>query len=147
MDYSLFDEAARDLTAEAAVRRTAMVRTAVGEEVMPFLALASTPVEYLHRKALIAERLSVVALNCGATLQEVETAADRMYGLLAEATRQVTAAATSMKCSNCNHQSVDHTEGLRCQCGCANFTPQSTTTASRKEARPVTAEAASGPFS
>lgn len=146
MDYGLFDEASRDLTAEALVRRTAMVRHTVGEEAMPFLALASSEVEYIHRKALMADRLSDIALRTEASLSEVEATADRMYALLSEAKTKVIAGAGAMSCANCQHRSVDHTEGLACQCGCNDFSPQ--TTASKKEARQVTAEAeGSGPFS
>lgn len=146
MDYGLFDEASRDLTAEATVRRIAMVRSTVGEEAMPFLALASSEVEYIHRKALMVDRLSDIALRTGASLSEVEATADRMYTLLTEANAKVAAGASAVACGNCQHRSVDHTEGMACQCGCNDFSPQ--TTASKKEARQVTAEGeGSGPFS
>jgi hypothetical protein len=147
MDFSLFDEAARDYDAEAAELRTAMVRTAVQTEIFPFLAMAATPAEYVHRKALAAERLVSIAQRCDASPQEVEGAADRMYTLLSGA-RQRTAQLqreAAAECANCGHKGTDHTEGLRCQCGCTDYTPKTDggTTASRRTA----AGEGSGPFS
>lgn len=150
MDFSLFDEAARDYDAEAAERRTALVRTAVQQEAMPFLAMAQSDQEYIHRKALMADRLYAIASRYETGVSAVEAAADRMYRLLVQS-RQRPAEGRShtatMQCANCNHGSVDHSEGLRCAaCGCNNFTPQAKTAA--KEARQVTAEGeGSGPFS
>lgn len=141
MEYSLWEEATRDITAEASVRREAMVRSALTEQAMPFLALASTKIEYIHRKALMADRLSTIAMASGASLKDVEAMADRMWLLMTEAT---TKTATTMECGNCGHKSTDHSEGLRCSCGCTDFSP----TSSAKEARLVTAEGeGSGPFS
>lgn len=149
MDFSLFDEAARDYDAENAVRRTAMVRSAVQEEIFPFLALASSAQEYGHRKALAAERLTSIAQRCGSSLAETEGVADRMYGLLAEG-RQRTAqlhATAAAACANCGHKGTDHTEGLRCQCGCTDYTPKTDEDGGTKEAHRVTAQEGSGPFS
>ncbi|HWB34414.1 MAG TPA: hypothetical protein VHA75_00165 [Rugosimonospora sp.] len=155
MDFSLFDEAARDYDAEAAERRTAMVRVAVKEDIFPFLAMASTDAEYRHRKALAAERLHTIARRCEASLADVEETADRMYRTLLSARQKLAGARAQaptamrttsvMGCKNCDHASVDHSEGLACgACGCTNFTPKS----SGKEARRVTAEGEeSGPFS
>lgn len=133
MDFSLFDEASRDHDAEAADRRTALVRIAVQHEAMPFLALASSDAEYGHRKALMSDRLSTIAARCEASVEEVEGAADRMYHLI-RTTRQGSAEGLSrtaaMHCGNCDHGSVDHSEGLQCpRCGCNNFTPKSKTAA------------------
>lgn len=152
MDFSLFTEAARDHDAEASQRRTALVRTAVQQEVMPFLALAASDGEYAHRKALIYQRLAAIANRCEASLDETEDVADRMYGLLVQGRQRAAQAAVThtaaMACSNCNHQSVDHSEGLQCAaCGCNNFTPTSRTASTGKEARQVTAEGDQGPFS
>lgn len=143
MDFSLFDEASRDHDAEAAERRTALVRIAVQHGAMPFLALASDEAEYGHRKALMAERLSTIAAQCEASVAEVEDTADRMYRLVL-ATRQRGAEGllrtAAMQCAACQHGSVDHSEGLQCpQCGCANFTPQAKTAAREGEG--------GGPFS
>lgn len=148
MDFSLFDEAARDFTAEAAERRTALVRIAVKEEIFPFLAQAASPSEYAHRKALASERLGAIARRCEASLEDVEGCADRMYGLLVQSRQQSAQArlqrSAVMGCKNCDHASVDHSEGLQCHaCGCTNFTPKS----SGREARRVTAEEGGGPFS
>jgi rubrerythrin len=151
MDFSLFDEAARDYDAERAEYRTAMVRTAVTKEIFPFLAVASSTQEYAHRKALAADRLADIAQRTQASLEETEAAADRMFTALLEgrqsAAEGLAATAGTMSCSNCGHGSTDHSEGLQCPtCGCGNFTPQ--TIASRKEARQVTAEGeGEGPFS
>lgn len=150
MEFSLFSEAARDYEAEAAERRTALVRTAVKEEIFPFLAMAASDAEYGHRKALAADRLRTIARQCEASVQEVEGAADRMYRLLAQARRNEVREArleqrtAAMSCKNCDHASVDHSEGLQCaSCGCTNFTPKAT----GKEGRRVTAENEEGPFS
>lgn len=145
--FSLFEEAARDYEAEAAERRAALVRAAVKEEVFPFLAMAASEVEYGHRRALAAESLERIAVRCGASVAEVGDVADRMYRLLAQARQgqpQVRLERTAaMVCGNCDHASVDHSEGLSCNtCGCANFTPKS----DGKEARRVTAEGGEGPF-
>lgn len=146
MDFSLFSEASRDHEAEALERRTALVRMAVADELLPFLALASSAGEYMDRKALVADRMRAIAGQCGAQPHEVEAMADRLYTLLTQrqATRHLGQAAP---CGNCNHTSVDHTEGLRCQCGCADYQPVSAPVTARKEARQVTAEDGSGPFS
>lgn len=147
MEFSLFDEAARDYDAEAAQRRTALVRTAVQQEIFPFLAMASSTVEYGHRKALAAGPLTAIATRYGAPIAEVEGAADRMFGLLMEG-RQRTAQlrrTAAASCANCGHSNTDHTEGLRCECGCTDYTPK--TDGSTKEGRRVTAEEGSGPFS
>lgn len=151
MDYSLFDEASRDHDAETAAHRTAMVRVAVKEEIFPFLALATSEVEYGHRKALAYERLAAIAERNGVSLTEVEKTADRMYEYLhptaakAEPEMVLTAA---MKCANCNHRSTDHTEGLQCgACGCSNFSPLSTQASKGEEGRRTTAEKEAGPFS
>jgi len=145
--FSLFEEAARDYEAEAAERRAALVRAAVKEEVFPFLAMAASEVEYGHRRALAAESLERIAVRCGASVAEVGDVADRMYRLLAQARQGQPQArlerTAAMVCGNCDHASVDHSEGLSCNtCGCANFTPKS----DGKEARRVTAEGGEGPF-
>lgn len=149
MDFSLFDEASRDYDREALERRTAMVRTAVTQGLMPFLAMATTTEEYRHRKALAAENIQAVAVQHGASVEEVETIVDRMYAMV-HASRQVAEddglryTASAMECSNCGHRSTDHSEGLRCGCGCTSFTPATggQTTAVRHEAGE-----GSGPFS
>ena len=143
MDFSLFDEAARDYDAEAATRRTALVRTAVVGEIFPFLADAESPTEYRHRKALASERLMSIAERHDASPAEVEDIADRMFARLLES-RQ---AAAKTRCGACGHVGKDHAEGLKCpKCGCTNYTPQ--TTSARTEARQVTAESeGEGPFS
>ena len=149
MDFSLFDEAARDYDAEAAERRTALVRTAVQEEIFPFLAMASSPEEYGHRKALAYERLTTIAARCNAPLADVEGAADRMYALLLEGrqrTAQLQQRTAAAACANCGHKGTDHTEGLRCQCGCTDYTPK-TEDGGTKQARKTAAEEGSGPFS
>lgn len=150
MEYSLFSEAARDYEAEAAERRTALVRATVKEEIFPFLAMAASDAEYGHRKALAADRLHAIARRCETSVKDVESAADRMYRLLAQARRNQMREArleqrtAAMQCGNCGHGSVDHSEGLQCHsCGCTNFTPQST----GKEGRRITAENEEGPFS
>lgn len=141
MNFSLFDEASRDFDAEAAQRRTAMVRVAVQKEIFPFLAMASTSGEYDHRKALAYERLSAIASRCEASLQETEAVADRMYAALQEGRKL----AAGMKCANCGHSNSPHAQGDSCSsCGCHNFTPQTT---AAKEGRRVTAEEGEGPFS
>lgn len=152
--FSLFEEAARDYEAEAAERRAALVRAAVKEEVFPFLAMAASEVEYGHRRALAAESLKRIAVRGGASVAEVGDVADRMYRLLAQARQGQPQArqgqpqarlerTAAMVCGNCDHASVDHSEGLSCNtCGCANFTPKS----DGKEARRVTAEGGEGPF-
>lgn len=152
MDFSLFDEASRDHDAEMAERRTALVRTAVQQEVFPFLALAQTPAEYAHRKALTAQSLTAIAQRCEASVGDAEAACDRMYDLLTQtrlrAAESRLSTQAAMSCANCNHRSVDHTEGLQCSaCGCANFTPQSRTASTGKEGRRVTADEGDGPFS
>lgn len=150
MDFSLFDEASRDYDAEAAERRTAEVRVAVQEEVLPFLALARTQSEYTHRKALVQERLTSIARRSQASVEETGAMADRLFAMIAKTRQGPTEASmratATMKCSNCGHGSVDHSEGLRCgSCGCNDFTPASRTAG--KEARRVTAEEGQGPFS
>lgn len=146
MEYSLFDEASRDHDEEARDRRVALVRTAVTQEIFSFLALADSPGDYANRKALVNDRISAIALRYGSSLEETEGVADRMYQHLAQARQasKLTYTAGAMKCSACEHTSTDHSEGLRCQCGCTNFTPE---TKSEKEARRVTAEGEEGPFS
>jgi hypothetical protein len=148
MDFSLFDEASRDYDREALERRTALVRTAVTQDVMPFLAMAATTEEYMHRRALAAESLQHIAAQHGASVSEVEVIADRMYGMVHAARRAkddgLVYTATAQKCGNCKHQSTDHTEGLRCSCGCADFVAAGDvqTTGMRREAGE-----GSGPFS
>lgn len=143
MDFSLFDEASRDYDREALERRTAMVRTAVVEEVMPFLAMATSTQEYEHRKALACNSLVSIATRHDASLGEVLIVADRLYGHLVTA-RGLVHVATVPPCANCEHSSTDHAEGLRCHCGCTNFVADSGTqaTAMRREAGE-----GSGPFS
>lgn len=148
--FSLFDEAARDWDAEAAARRTALVRVAVQEEIFPFLAQAASDAEYGHRKALASDRLHAIALRCEASVADVESTADRMYRILAQARRNQVREArleqrtAAMACKNCDHSSVDHSEGLQCSsCGCTDFAPKAT----GKEGRRVTAENEEGPFS
>ena len=124
------------------------MRTAVTQDVMPFLAMATSTEEYMHRKALAAESLQQIAAQHGASMIEVETIADRMYGMVHAARRakdeNLVHVATAQACGNCKHQSTDHSEGLRCGCGCTDFVaagnPQ--TTGMRREA----GEGA-GPFS
>ncbi len=144
MDFSLFDEASRDYDREALERRTALVRTAVTQDVMPFLALASTPEEYRHRKALAAQSIEMIATRCEASAQEVVTMADRMFAMVHAARRDegLVHVAKAMECANCDHRSTDHTEGLKCSCGCSNFTPSTSRHGMRREAGE-----GSGPFS
>lgn len=146
MDFSLFDEASRDHDREALERRTALVRTAVTQEVMPFLAMAASTEEYVDRRELAHNSLMSIATRHGASLAETVAVADRMYGLLSEARRTpddgLTFVANAMACGNCGHQSTDHTEGLRCQCGCTDFSPETSKQAMRREAGE-----GSGPFS
>lgn len=148
MDFSLFDEASRDYEQEARERRTAMVRTAVVQEVMPFVGLATSTEEYVHRKALAAQTIQSISMRYGSSWDEVAGVADRLYGLMTEARRQpddgLTFVANAMACGNCGHQSTDHTEGLRCSCGCTDFTPDTTET---KQAMRREAGEGSGPFS
>lgn len=150
MDFSLFDEASRDHDAEAAARRTALVRVAVQKELMPWLARAQSDGEYTHRKAMIAERIYSIANRNQTGISTVEAMADRMYQGLVNARRKAAEASlettAAMKCSNCGHGTVDHSEGLQCpSCGCNSFSPQTTAV---KEARQVTADQeGSGPFS
>lgn len=138
MDFSLFDEASRDYDREALERRTALVRVGVGETLMPFLALASSTEEYQNRKALASSVIHNVAMRCGSSETEVIAVADRMYGLLTEARRTtqdgLVYTATAMACANCDHKSTDHSEGLRCSCGCTNFTPSTSKESMRREA-------------
>lgn len=147
MDFSLFTEASRDHDAEAEQRREALVRVAVQTEVMPWLALAESDGEYIHRKALIADRLYEIANRHETGISTVERTADRMFRMLDDNRRASLEKAAAMQCANCSHGSVDHSEGLQCgTCGCNNFTPRSKTAA--KEARQVTAEGeGGGPFS
>lgn len=152
MDFSLFDEAARDYDAEAAERRTAMVRSAVTQEIFPFLAVAGSAGEYAHRKALAAERLSSIATRCEASYDETEAVADRMFARLLESRQRAAqgslgAEAKSRSCANCTHASPGHSEGGNCpSCGCTSFRAESKTAG--KEARLVTAEGqGEGPFS
>jgi hypothetical protein len=149
MDYSLFDEAGRDYDAEAGQRRAALVRTAVSQDLMPFLALAADQVEYGHRRALASEGIGRIAARCQATPQEVADCADRMFKTFLDTrTASTPHLSVSAPCSNCRHASVDHSEGLRCSCGCTNFVAGSnTSTAARTEARRTTAEKEEGPFS
>lgn len=150
MDFSLFDEASRDYDREHLERRTAMVRAALAEEVMPFLAMATSEEEYAHRKALAHNALMSVATRHGASLGETTAVADRLFGLLVTARRSssredgLVYTANAQPCANCDHASTDHTEGLRCHCGCTNFVPDTSTqaTAMRRQAGE-----GSGPFS
>jgi hypothetical protein len=141
VDFSLFDEASRDYDAEMADRRTAMVRTAVQQEIFPWLAMARSPQEYEHRRALADGSLQRIADAHDAPLSEVTAMADRLFTLFYQAKT-----AAGMKCGNCGHASKPHTDGDACaSCGCNNFTPQTT---AAKEARQVTAEGeGAGPFS
>jgi hypothetical protein len=147
MDFSLFDEASRDYDREHLERRTALVRTAVTQEVMPFLAMATSTEEYVDRRELAHNSLMSIATRHGASLAETSAVADRLYGLLSEARRRsdddgLVYTANAMACGNCGHQSTDHTEGLRCQCGCTDFSPETSKQAMRREAGE-----GSGPFS
>ena len=153
MDYSLFDEAARDHEEEAYQRRIAFVRTAVTHDVFPFLALANTEEEYKHRKALIYDRIAAIANAHESSLDETEAVADRLFGLFMEARKrghQIEAslqAEAGLACKNCDHNaaSTDHSEGLPCTtCGCTNFAPQTRTASVETEARRVTADEGEG---
>jgi hypothetical protein len=144
MDYGVFDEASRDHDAEVAQRRQAMVRIAVSEEVMPFLALATSDGEYAHRRALAEEHLARIAEQHGAPLSEVTGMADRLFKLFYQASRGSVSKHASTMCEACGHKNTDHSEGLRCPCGCTSFQPESSDTA--KEGRRVTAEEGDGPF-
>lgn len=146
MEYSLFDEASRDYDEEARDHRVAFVRTALVQEIFPFLALAQTPEDYANRKALALDRLSAIASRYDSSLAETEEVADRMYRHLVTARQasKLTYTASAMQCGECKHTSTDHSEGLPCHCGCSNFTPE---TKSEKEARRVTADEGDGPFS
>lgn len=152
MDHSLFDEAARDYESEAAERRTALVRTAVSREILPFLSMAASPAEYEHRRALAADTLYRIAENCDAPLSDVVAMADRLFTLFyqrkanLETQRKVAleAQAAGMKCTNCDHVNPPHQQGGMCSaCDCTNYTPKT----AAKEGRRVTAEEGSGPFS
>lgn len=142
MDYGVFDEASRDLEAETAMRRQAMVRTAIAEEVMPFLAMATSENEYQHRKALAEGPLQRIADACGASLSEVMAMADRLFSLMYQAKTASFQRMAAATCANCGDTNVDHSEGLRCPCGCTSFSPET----QGKEGRRVTAEEGDGPF-
>ncbi len=142
MDYGLFDEASRDLEDEHQVRTAAIVRMEVAERLMPFLASASSVEEYQHRIALMDESVQDIARQASTTPELVVQAAHRMHSLLADPHQVTAGAASSVQCANCQHRSVDHTEGLACQCGCSDFTPQT-----RTEARRVEADHGGTPFS
>jgi hypothetical protein len=116
---------------------------------MPFLALATDQAEYGHRLALASEGIGRIAARCQASPQEVTDCADRLFGTFLETRTAATSrTAQATPCSNCEHASVDHSEGLRCSCGCTNFVAGSnTSTAARTEARRTTAEKEEGPFS
>jgi len=144
MDYGVFDEAARDYDAEATQRREGMVRIAVAEQVLPFLAMAASPQEYEHRRALAEDHLQRIAEACEAPLSEVTAMADRLFKLFYQAKTAKAAKTASVMCEACGHQNTDHSEGLRCPCGCTSFQPETSDTA--KEARRVTAEEGDGPF-
>lgn len=140
MDYGVIHEASYDQEAEETMRREALLRVAVVEQIMPFLALASTQEEYGHRKALAWDALAGIANQHEASYDQVEQVADRMYGLIVQSRlKNVIAVAP---CANCGDASVDHSEGLKCTCGCTDYAPASDS----KEARRVTAEGGEGPF-
>lgn len=148
MDYGVFEEASHDYEREIFERRREAAKVAVQEEIFPFLALAANKGEYQTRKALAAERISSIASRAGLPEVEVEKVADAMFGYVDQArTASVPKTATVRKsavmaCANCDHTSVDHSEGLTCSaCGCSNFTPQT-----REASRRATA-GEGGPFS
>lgn len=140
MDYGVIHEASYDHEAEHRLRREALIRTAVADEIMPFLAMARSTSEYDHRKALAWDSLGEIANRHEASYDEVEDVADRMYGLIVQSRLKPVIAVAP--CANCDHASVDHSEGLKCTCGCADYAPASDS----KEARRVTAEEGDGPF-
>lgn len=142
MDYGVFDEASRDLEAEASMRREAMVRTALSEEVMPFLGLAASEGEYRHRLALADGHLQRIADKCGVSLAEVTAMADRLFGLIYQHKSASVIKTSAVMCGACGHRNTDHSEGLRCPCGCTSFQPET----SPKEGRRITAEEGDGPF-
>lgn len=144
MDYGVIDEASHDHEAEAAMRRQALVRHAVSEQALPFLALATSPREYEHRKALAEGHLQRIADSCGVPLEEVTAMADRLFSLFYKAKTGSVTKISSATCANCGDTNTDHSEGLRCPCGCTSFEPQSSDTA--KEGRRVTAEEGDSPF-
>jgi hypothetical protein len=124
MDYGVFDEASRDHEAEAAMRRHAMVRTAVAEEVMPFLALAGSEREYEHRKALAEDHLQRIADKYDVPLADVTALADRVFNLMYRSRTAGLQRTSSTTCAACGHRNTDHSEGLRCPCGCTSFQPE-----------------------
>lgn len=140
MDYGVIHEASIDYEAEESMKREALLRTALIEEILPFLALARSAEEYGHRKALAWDTLGAIADRHEVSYDDVENVADRMYGLIAQSRLKPVIAVAP--CSNCDHASVDHAEGLKCSCGCSDYAPASDS----KEARRTTAAEGDGPF-
>jgi hypothetical protein len=142
MDYGVFDEASRDHEAEVAMRREALVRAAVSEEVMPFLGMAASEREYQHRRALADDHLQRIADTWDVPLTEVTAMADRLFTAMYQGRTAILQRTSSATCAACGHRNTDHSEGLRCPCGCTSFQPQT----QEKEGRRVTAEEGDGPF-
>jgi hypothetical protein len=84
---TLWEEAGYD---HDAMERTAALARVDAElqDVMPFLLMARTEQEYLHRRAMAEDRLVTIALRYGADPDEVAEVADRRFGLYHEAQMQ-----------------------------------------------------------
>lgn len=80
----LWTEASRDVEAENAERVLAMAKVA-SAEFWPFLAMASTPSEFLDRVALSSEKIRAVASATGCPEQTLLGSFEADFGLLMEA--------------------------------------------------------------
>lgn len=78
---SLWDEASRDIEAENEDRRVAHAKVACAS-FWPFLAAAQSPPEFIHRKALAADRIESVAESVGMPADRVEALLDEQFNLL-----------------------------------------------------------------
>lgn len=84
MTYSLWDEASRDIDAEASLRTQASAQVAA-RELMPFVALALTEAELEHRLALAEDSIATTAAAAGVSPADVEERLRATWALLAEA--------------------------------------------------------------